>query len=334
MKKSQLRQDLVSGDWILVSPGRGRRPHNLKTKSVPRKRSPKSKCPFEQILTPKGEQPALVIYDTKKQNDWSLQIIQNKFPAFTHKEVCSVEGNHGPYGIMDGVGHHDLLITRDHDKNMALLDENGALEVMTALQMHYRSLSKDKCLSYVSMFHNWGPRAGASIYHPHYQIISVPFVPPDIQHSLGGSSRYYKKKKKCAHCTIVDWELKENKRVIFKNQYAIAMAPFASETPFEIAVYPRIHNAYFEETSLDEMKGITIVLQSALNALRIGLNDPDYNYFIHTSPIKHKNKYHHYHWHIEIVPKITILAGFELGTGIEINVADPDEAAKYLKKFV
>lgn len=258
-------------------------------------------------------------------------LIENKYPVFTHKNVCGRNFKHGPYSVVEGIGHHDILITRDHNDNFSHLGKDSANLVFQAFRDRYLMLYNDSCLNYISIFQNWGPKAGATIYHPHYQIIALPIIPPDIGHSLSGSLRYFKKFKKCVHCTMIEWEKKDKKRIVYENRGAVAFAPFISREPFELRIFPKKHLPYFENTLDQDFEWVVDALQKSLLKIEKKLNDPNYNFFIHTAPLKNKNNYKHYHWHIEIQPKISISAGFELGTGIEITVVDPDEAAKILR---
>ncbi|MDP3014951.1 MAG: HIT domain-containing protein [bacterium] len=332
---SELRQDLVSGDWVVIVPKRVKRLEQF-IKKEKRIKSPIKGCPFENPQKSGNEQPTLIYPQNSKlktQNfsGWQVQVIPNKYPALIRKNVCPAVLKNGPYSVIEGIGHHDLVITRDHHKNFPLLDKKSANLVFQAFQERYRILIKDSCSAYVSIFHNWGPKAGASIYHPHYQIISIPVVPPDIGHSLSGSADYFKKNKKCVHCVMIEWEKRIKKRIVYENKGAIVFTPFVSREPFELRIFPKKHLPCFEDTSKQDLELVVEALQKALTKIEIKLNDPDYNFFIHTAPILNKKNYKHYHWHIEIQPKISISAGFELGTGIEITVVDPDEAARILR---
>ncbi|MBI4119235.1 MAG: DUF4921 family protein [Parcubacteria group bacterium] len=328
---SELRQDIVSGDWIVMSPGRAKRPQELikAMKGVKRVRTPVRGCPLENPQKYGNDAPILLYKDGR---DWELQIIPNRYPAVSHEKIIAVAAKHGPYPVLPGVGHHDLVITRDHDKNFPKLSLVRANLVFRAFRDRYLMLLNDEYLAYVSIFHNWGVGAGASIYHPHYQMIAIPVVPPDIEHSLEGSSNYYAENKKCVHCVMIDWELKEKKRLIYENKRAVAFAPFVSREPFEVRIFPRKHLSYFENTLDEDLWGVVDCLQHVLKKIEKNLHDPDYNFFIHTAPIQLKKAYGHYHWHIEVLPKISVSAGFELGTGVEITVVDPNEAAKILRK--
>jgi len=328
--KSELRQDLVSGDWIVIAPGRGKRPHQLKIEK--RKKAPKDGCPFENPQGTGHKKPILIYGNGKNGRNWEIQVIENKYPAVTYEKNCTVFRKDGPYSVAEALGHHDIVITRDHNKNFADLPKNKARQVFEIFRDRYLMLLNDMCLEYISMFHNWGPRAGASIYHPHYQIVAIPVVPPDVEHSLIGSHEYYKNHKKCVHCVMLDFERKNKKRVIYENKGAVAFTPFVSKEPFEVRIFPKKHLPYFENTLDTDLDYVVDALQMALKKIKKNLKDPDYNFFIHTAPLKGKDGFRHYHWHVEVVPKMSIAAGFELGTGIEINVVDPDEAAILLRK--
>jgi UDPglucose--hexose-1-phosphate uridylyltransferase len=325
---SELRQDLVSGDWIVIAPDRAKRPHQLITKVPKRKKTPLKECPFED-LQKSGNQEPILRYDDKRGN-WIIQIIENKYPAFIYKNINAQFRKIGPYSVVEGIGHHDLLITRDHYKNFAHLDKKVAFLVFQALRERYRMICQNSCINYVSIFHNWGPKAGASVFHPHYQIIAVPVVPPDVKYSLLGSISFFKKHKKCVHCVMIQYEKRMKNRIVYENKGAIVFAPFVSRKPFELRIFPKKHYSFFEETAERDLALVSQALQQALLKLERKLNDVDYNFFIHTAPIFDKRKYFSYHWHIEVYPQLSISAGFELSTGIEINVVDPDEAAQIL----
>jgi UDPglucose--hexose-1-phosphate uridylyltransferase len=326
---SELRQDLVSGDWIVIAPGRIKRPDQFfKLQKIKRPKVSARGCPFED-LQKSGHHPPILKF--KNHNDWEVVVVENKYPAFTHVNTCAHLEKKGPYSVMEGIGHHNLVITRDHYKNFPKLGRKTAELVFRAFADYYKLLANDYCLAYVSIFHNWGLKAGASVYHPHYQVIALPIIPPDVEHSLKGSDNFYKKHKKCVHCAMLDWELKEKKRIIYENKFAVAFVPFVLREPFELRVFPKKHLPFFEDTPSRIMNGVVEVLQKALQKMEKRLHDPDYNFFVHTAPLQNKNRHKHYHWHIEILPKFSISAGFEQGTGIEITAIDPDEAAKILR---
>jgi len=327
-KKSELRQDLVSGDWVLISTDRGKRPHQFRSKGKIKK-TPKLGCPFEN---PEKAGGSSVILSLPNEKNWSLQVVPNKYPVVSSDECGPIkEKRTGPFNVIRGSGHHELLITKDHDANFPKLKPSEAFLVFKAFKDRYKELSKEGCVSYISNFHNWGPRTGASIYHPHYQILGVPIVPPEVNSSLEGSAKYFNKNKKCVHCTQISWERKQKKRVVFEDKNAIAFAPFVSKEPFEMRVFLKKHRPFFEDTTEEELKSVAKVLQKATQKLEKTIRNVNYNFFIHTAPVKNRGKYKHYHWHVELVPRTNISAGFELSTNIEVNSVSPDEAAKLLR---
>lgn len=326
---SEFRKDLVSGDWIIVAPERAKRPHELLPEKKKRAVTPKSVCPFED-LKKSGNLPLIAAFPNVK--NWKIAVIPNKYPALRHSATCSLTLALGPYRYLSGIGQHDLVIVRNHEKNLMRMTLKEGVELFQCIQKRYQELIKDSCLLYTSTFFNWGASAGASLYHPHYQMLTLPIVPPNIQHSLNGSVEYFKVHRRCVHCDMLKFELKHKKRIIAKNSGAVALAPYFSRQPFEIHIFPLRHQPYFEKTPEQQLKSVVAVLQAALRKIRKNLHDPDLNFFIHTAPLKHQSRYKHYHWHIEIIPKISLLAGFELGTGVDINVVDPDSAAKILRR--
>ncbi len=326
---SDLRQDIVSGDWIVIAPGRAKRPSDLLGKIAKRARAPVSGCPFEDPQ--KNGNPA-PFFTYPNKHKWALQVFENKYPAFVHSDLCGALDKDGPYLHRPGFGHHDVVVTRDHNKNFVHLPLSEANQVFQSFRDRYLMIYNDKCIEYISIFHNWGPAAGASIYHPHYQMIALPVIPPDVNHSLIGSARYFREKKHCVHCAMIDWEKKEKRRVIYENRWAVAFTPYVSRSPFEVRIFPKKHLPHFENTFDEIMSYMVEALRFTLKSFEKNLNDVDYNFFIHTAPLREKEKYGHYHWHIEAYPKVSIRAGFELGTGVEINAVDPDMAAKLLRK--
>ncbi|MEX2033500.1 MAG: DUF4921 family protein [Candidatus Colwellbacteria bacterium] len=325
--ESEFRQDIVSGDWILIAPLRSKRPDPFK-ETRQRQKTPKKGCRLE-IAGEKGNGKLIFSWPTRK--NWRLRVITNKYPVITPKKTKVIASKKGPISIISGIGHHEMVVTRDHDANFPRLNSADDLLVFQAFQSRYQDFSHDKNLFYVSLMHNWGPTAGASIYHPHYQIVAIPLIPPDVAHSLEGSRRYFRAKKKCVHCTQIAWERKQKKRIVFENKGAVAFCPFVSREPFELRIIPKTHIPFFEDTGEELLKDTIEALQVALKKLETSLHDPDYNFFIHTTPIKNRSRYYHYHWHIEVIPRTNISAGFELGTAIEINPLDPDKAAAILR---
>jgi UDPglucose--hexose-1-phosphate uridylyltransferase len=336
---SELRQDIVSGDWAIIAPGRAKRPDRMIKKKEPRKPSPKSSCPFED-LEKSGNGPILAAYPSAGKfptgatfgKKWDIAVIPNKYPALAHSDRgCAVEGHHGIYRMETGIGAHELVVTRNHNKTFSDLSPETAAALFKIFQGRYRVLTEDPCHRYISTFFNWGSAAGASVWHPHYQILALPIIPPHIAHSLRDSEAYFKKNKRCVRCDVIKMERKERTRLVGENREAIAFAPYASQRPFEISIFPKRHVAAFAETPDAVIRGVTSLLQKVLGQMKRRLRDPDYNVFIHGAPLDY-TRYPYHHWHIEVVPKISTQAGFEFATEVDINVAAPEDAAKILRR--
>lgn len=331
---SAFRKDIVSGGWILAAAGRRLRPGSEKYNGAKRKVAPIKTCPFENPQ--KNNEAAILWYaqpDVVSENisDWFLQVVPNKYPVLAPHNVCPVETSAGPFGAMDGIGFHEVIITRDHIKSIADLNEAELDLVLRSFIERISALKKEDCIEYVLVFHNYGPKAGASVFHPHSQLIALPIIPPGVSRSLAGSRLYFEKNGKCAHCAILDFELADKSRLIYENDDYIAICPFASHVSFEMRIYPRKHSAHFEDIGQKSRENLATTLKEVLSRLKITMNDPDYNFFIHTAPAKQNNA-DHYHWHIEILPRTSIWAGVELGTGIEVIAVPPEEAAQLLRK--
>lgn len=347
LSKSEFRKDIVSGDWILMASERLMRPRLIKP-AIETKKTSRKDCPFENpqksgnpnpvlwFPYPKGDIFGKVEFEKKSNKDWFLQIIPNKYPVLTpHKnKICPQKKEYGPYKTIEGSGFHEVIITKDHIKSLALMSRNEVATVLKAFQERYLMLKKEPCLKYILIFHNHGESAGASILHPHSQLVALPIIPPDVASSLHGSARFFHKNKKCVHCVMIDKEIKEKKRIIAENQDFIAVCPFASRVSYEVRIFPKKHSLYFENIEDKTRNNLAEIFKKALLALYKNLKNPDYNFFIHTAPSIEVPYAEHYHWHIEIMPRTYKWAGLELGTGIEIVAVLPEKAARDLRKYI
>ena len=202
--------------------------------------------------------------------------------------------------------------------------------VIHAYQERIVHHAKEPCLAYVLVFHNHKEAAGATIWHPHSQIIALPIIPPDVRRSLDGAQHFWRTRHTCVHCEIIRWESAQKERVIHRNKEFIVIAPFASHVNFEMRIFPIAHASRFEEIKPQSRLFFADALTVALKRLKKVLKDPAFNFFIHTAPHE-RGKFDFYHWHLEILPKTQHLAGVELGTGIEFIAMPPEEAARYLR---
>src|SRR3989338_64699 len=329
---SEMRKDAVSGEWILVASGRAKRPHAFRRKGE--KTSPMDDCPFEGERI-NGSMPLLWYphpSSLKKDvlEDWFVQVITNKYPeVMPHADrTCAVAGDDGPYERIDGVGYHEVIITRPHERSLGQMTVEEASLVVRAYRERFAALKKDPCIKYILIFHNHGREAGASINHPHSQLIALPIVSPDVQRSVHGSKKFYEAHAACIHCRMISWELEDKRRIVYENKYFLMIAPYASRISFELRMYPKIHDPHFDLLPEERLKTAADALTTALRKLDRALEDPAYNFFIHTSPTTDTTE--HYHWHLEILPKTSVQAGLELGTGVDVTVVKPEDVPSLL----
>lgn len=331
---AELRSDPLSCDWVIIATGRGKRPETFKKekrkKIIPQKRS----CPFCDIE--KREKAILIFAGGKKIKDgkipqnWTTAVIPNKYPALISSDALNERVN-GFYRVMDGVGYHEVVIFRDHKKSLAIFSVEELKEVINAYQERYLDLMNESFVKYISIFHNHGQEAGASIFHPHSQIMATPVIDPDLNRAILSSKKYFEENKKCVYCAMNEWERDRRERIVFENKEFLVICPFVSKAAFEMIITPKKHMPYFERINGDEKSYLAEALKDALFRLDKALNDPPYNFYFHNSPTNGRN-YDFYHWHLTIMPKTATWAGFELCTGIEISTIEPEKAAEYLRK--
>jgi UDPglucose--hexose-1-phosphate uridylyltransferase len=326
---SELRQDLVSGDWVVIATGRAKRPIDFANFVRAKDDKGIEACLFEDPVA-SGQEPDVLIYH-KDDGDWTLRVFPNKFPAFSPEKTRNL--NEGPYTATTGHGYHEIVVTRDHFRHLALMSTMEVAEVFDAFQDRYLEHMSKKSVNYVAIFHNYGIEAGASIPHPHSQIMAIPEVSPYVKLELDGAQAYHKHNRHCVFCVMAEYEVQEKKRVVFENADFVAFCPFASRAAFEVHVMPKKHSPYFERITDAQKVALAEVFSKALGSIFSALKDPPYNFYIHTAPCDGKD-YPHYHWHIEILPHTSTWAGFELDTGIEISTIQPEAAAEYLREQI
>jgi len=328
----ELRRDPIIGRWIIISSERGKKPSEF-----PKDQEPNNtlSCPFcngNEHLTPSEilayRQPG----SQKDKPGWWVRVVPNKFPAL------GIEGGinkiaDGIYDKMNGFGAHEIIIeTPEHNKEIFDLDDKKAEDIIWSYRDRIMDLKKDIRFEYILIFKNRGSAAGASISHPHSQLIALPMVPVRVKQEMQGSKMYFDYKERCIFCDIIQQELSEQIRIVSENDDFIAVCPYASRFPFEVWIVPKKHDSHFEDIQKHEVTLLTKLMKDVLKRLNIVLDNPPYNYLIHTSPIKEGLSLY-YHWHIEIMPKLTKVAGFEWGTGFYINPTLPEEAAKFLREI-
>lgn len=323
----EFRQDPVNGRWVIIASERGRRPTDFEPTPHKVRDGFCPFCPGHESYTPKE------IYAVRPDGDetWRLRVIPNKFP------VLEIEGDlgragEGIYDRMNGLGAHEVIVeSPDHDTPLGALDVPAVEEVLRAYHARYTDLKRDGRLRYVLIFKNEGEAAGASIDHPHSQLIALPIVPRRAKEELAGSKRHFDYKERCIFCDILRQELAEGVRVVLENEDFVALSPYASRFPFETWIVPKIHQSSFEALSGGGFKALARMLKNVLVRLARALDEPPYNYMIHTAPLQ-EEPIPYYHWHLEVIPKLTKIAGFEWGSGFYVNPTPPEEATRFLRE--
>lgn len=327
---SQLRKDPVTGRWVIVNI------EEPKTTSdyvlIPQVKSSRvcPFCPGNESMTP----PEIHVYGrkpgSKSVSNWLVRVIPNKFPALRIEEGTEKVGV-GIYDKLGGFGAHEVIIENpDHDKEIPDLPDEHVELVLQAFKDRCLDLRKDPRFKYIVLFKNYGARAGASQEHPHSQLIALPIVPSRVQDEVRGSVRQYAYSERCIYCDMINQEKNDKKLSIFQNEDFLVFEPFVSRFPFETWILPKVHDANFDNLSAEKIKSLAKALQITLSKLKHALNDAPYNLMIHTLPLQGVER-ESYHWHIEIIPHLTHIAGFEMGTGFYMNATPPEVAAKILR---
>lgn len=332
---SELRQNPATKKWVIISKERAKRPYeytNKKKNLLDELPAYSETCPFcpgnEDKLPEEG-----IIYERKKSdNEWTVRVVPNKFPALTRCGNVEREEIDNLFLLMAGVGCHEVIIENPiHNTTIGLLPKEDVAEIIYTYRERFLSLSKDKRFKTVIIFKNHGEGAGTSLEHPHSQLIATPIVPQHIRHRIHEAVGYYDDWGKCVYCSSIETELKQKERIVSETEHFTAFVPFAAALPFETTIIPKRHAATFGEINDSEISDLSKILSNVLRTLYRKLNNPDYNYIIHTAPFSDKGE-DYYHWHIEILPRLTKLAGFEMGSGIYINTSIPEECASFLQK--
>ena len=323
----ELRKDPVVERWVIIATERARRPMDFAPETAPG-RGPEE-CPFcpgHEDRTP----PELFRSGGPEDGPWTVRVVPNKFPAL-HTDGEGHSTGEGIYDRMDGIGAHEVVIeSPDHFATLGTLPVAHVGEVLVAYRERLLALRKDSRLEYVLIFKNHGVAAGASLEHPHSQLIATPILPELVAEELEGATRYFRMKERCVWCDVVRQERRDGSRLVLEEDGFVAVAPFAPRFPFETWVLPTSHRASFESLQPDEVDALARLLRDLIGRLGRLFGDPPYNFALHTAPLKDVDP-EHFHWHLELMPKLTRLAGFELGTGFFINPTPPEDAARFLR---
>lgn len=327
---AELRQDPITREWVNIAPERDRRSSDFARtrRTISRRKGLRTTCPFcpGQEDTSSAD---LLRYPRAEAGDWSVRVVPNKFPAF-FGEAKAQRRHHGTYQVAAPTGAHEVVIeTSRHDTKLADLSEAEVMMVLRAYRARYLALRADKRLKYVLIFGNHGEAAGASIQHAHSQIIATPMIPQYARTKIEGVERYERKYGRCVYCDMVEQELNEEERLVAVNNSFVAFAPYASRHPFEAWIVPIERRAHFVDVDDSVLSDLARIFKEVLLRLDLCLNDPPYNFMLLTTELSER-----FHWHIEIVPRLAVAAGFELGAGVYINSTAPETAAAQLREVL
>ena len=261
---------------------------------------------------------------------WTLRVIPNPFPVLRVEGTLDRQGE-GLFDKMNGIGAHEMIIESPrHEDTLATLDEEAVEQVLLAAAARVQDLKRDQRFRYVIVFKNHGGAAGASFDHPHSQVIALPVVPREVRDEVDGARVHYQTRERCVFCDILRQELADGRRLVAENADMVAVAPYASRFPFETWILPRRHQALFEDAPRHEYAALARLLGDLLRRMNKALRMPPFNLLIHSAPLGEAVG-EYYHWHVEIIPKLTKVAGFEWATGFHLNPTAPEEAAQVLR---
>jgi UDPglucose--hexose-1-phosphate uridylyltransferase len=303
----QLRQDPVAGYWVAIAKERSQRPFDFQRAPVqPKAGSVCPFCPGNEAMTP----PELLRYPGAGVGSWRLRVIPNKYPAIEAHEV--------------------IIESAEHHTSFGDLPESAAVDLLQAVRDRMTDLKRDKRHCYIQFFKNNGPGSGASLAHPHSQLIAWPVVPVQVRLELDGSARHFEQHRSCIFCDILRQDIRSGERLILANEEVAVVAPYAPRFGFETWILPRAHQSHFEDTGAETLRAVALALHSVLRRIEAVLNRGPYNLFLHTAPAQ-EGPMAYYHWHIEVLPRISGVGGFEFGTGCYINTVMPEESAAVLR---
>lgn len=328
---AQLRRDPIGGRWVVIDNDHPKGPKDFyKEDHTPRHENICPFCPGRENRTPLELDAVRPIASLANASDWQVRTVPNKFPALVHEERMVKEAI-GIFDVISGYGAHEVVIEHpQHNKQMADLTLQELTLVLGQYQRRYQYLALDSKLRYVVIFKNFGASAGATIEHSHSQIIALPMVPKTVLEEIQGAEHYHLTHGSCIYCAMLQQEFQDKERLVSENDSFVAFCPFVPRYAFETWIMPKIHQAHFVDLDERGINDLALQLLDTLNRIKRCLSNPSYNFYLHTSPI-HYGRPNCYHWHIEIIPKLTRSIGFEWGTGLQIVPTFPHEAARMLR---
>ncbi len=328
----ELRRDPVVGRWVVIDSDTPKGPLDFfKEDNTPTAQAICPFCPGREDRTPQEVDAVRPPKSPANTPGWLVRTVPNKFPVLSCEGPLLKDGI-GIYDQMTGIGAHEVLIEGpDHDKNLTELTGEEMQAVINQYQGRFRKLSNDRRFKYLLIFKNFGFSAGATVEHPHSQIIALPMVPKTVLEELKGAEHYHQYRGRCVFCDMISQEYQDKERIVVENTHFLAFCPYAPRYAFETWIIPKEHSADFANADEGALAHLAQILQDVLKKIKKILGNPSYNYYLHTAPLGYGNGAC-YHWHIEIIPKLTRSVGFEWATGLHIVPTFPQDAARYLRE--
>jgi UDPglucose--hexose-1-phosphate uridylyltransferase len=328
----ELRKDPVTGRWVIISTERRKRPSDFRLENRPFEAA--VFCPFcegNEKFTPRE----VLCYRRgggANGPGWDVRVVPNKFPALEVEGTLDRQGE-GLFDKMSGVGAHEVIIeTPEHGQSLAMLPVVAIERVLWAFRERVLDLKQDTRFKSILIFKNHGISAGAALEHPHSQLIALPIIPRTVRDEVDGARAHFDLKDRCVFCDIVRQEQDTRTRIISENAEFLAVSPYAPRFAFETWLLPKRHGSAFEAAARHEYESLARMLKETLQRMNRALLSPPYNLIIHSAPFQTPGLEPVYHWHLEIMPKLTKVAGFEWGTGFYMNPTSPEEAAQVLRE--
>jgi len=336
---SELRKDPVMGRWVIISERRSQRPDQF-ADAFP------TVCPLKQPDCPfcagNEERVPPPIAEILSPEGWSCRALPAASPIL-RQESRFEEHRLGMFHIAAGVGAHEIIVEGGrHGRSLADLPLQQVADVVLLWERRLTELGKDDRFKHLMLFKNHGPTAGEGTYrHPHSQIIALPVTPARVKDKLDGAKEYFSQTGRCVFCAILERESREKERILWENDHCVVLTPYASRFPFELWIVPKTHRADFPGTPEPVLRGLAEALKRTLARLSRLLHDPPYNFILHSAPLRRPREGfpdywatldRDYHWHLELIPRLTRVAGFEWGTGFYINPVSPEGATRALQE--
>ncbi len=327
---AELRQNVVTREWVIINPERARRPDQFAGKKKSEAPVPAfdAGCPFcvgNEHMTVNES------FRVADGDSWRVRVVANKFPALTigGERLRKIDGI---YRSMSAVGFHEVIVDHPlHNMTIALMPDGHVADILMACRQRYREIRWDERVEAIVLFKNHGESAGTSLVHPHSQLVATPVVPSQIRNRMEEAIRYFDDTGECVCCRTLKDEMKAGERIIYENENYVAFIPYAALSPFHIWIFPRRHSSSFDETTDSEIPDLAKCLRAVLAKLYHGLNNPDFNYSIRSIPTREMHA-EYFHWYFTIVPRVTKTAGFEIGSGMYVNTALPEQSAEFLRR--